>query len=240
MRAAAPPACEDAALVRSRLPLVLSSLALIVALSGVGPADAARAVQRALFANNAGKLQGIKVAKKPRANRLLPLDANARFPVSVLPADRRGPRGPQGPAGPAGALANPYMFRAHKIAAQDTTATAVSKIIVGGEDLDPHGDFDPAASSYTAPVAGYYQFSSSVSVCCAGGRMFSYLGTSRAGQTVRGTDLSTPGISRSVASGLMKLAAGDSVQLYVYTELAQTAPVEDGLTFFSGHLVSTG
>ena len=167
--------------MRSRLPLILSSLALIVALTGVGPADAARAVQRALFANNAGKLQGISVSKKARANRLLPLDSNARFPTSVLPATRRGPRGPQGPPGPAGTLSNPYVFRAHKIAGQDVPAATSSKIILGGEDFDPHNDYDPAASRYTAPVAGYYQFSASVGICCTGGRVFTIVSSSQAG-----------------------------------------------------------
>ncbi len=226
--------------MRSWLPLTLSSLALVVALTGVGPADAQRAVQRALFAVNAGKVQGVQVSKKPRAGRLLPLDSNARFPESVLPSTARGPRGPQGPAGPSGTLVNPYMFRAHKIAAQDSVAVTANKVVLGGEDYDPHNDYDPATSRYTAPIAGYYQFSSSVSICCAGGRMFTSLTTARPGQTIRGTDTTVPGLNRSVASGLMKLEAGDVVELFVWTELASNVPVEDGQTFISGSLVSTG
>lgn len=228
-------------LVRGRLPLILSSLALVVALSGVGPADAARAVRRALFANSAGSLNGIKASKKPHPGRLLPLDATGRYPSSVLPSSIRGPRGPQGPAGPAGTLSDPYVFRAHKIAAQDSVAGATVTVALGGEDYDPHNDFDPASSRYTAPVAGYYQFSSSVSVSGPPGRMFSFIATARAGQTIRGTDLTvTTGINRSVASGLMMLQAGDTVDLHVYTDGATNLGVEDGQTFMSGALVSTG
>jgi hypothetical protein len=232
--------------VSRRLPLVISSLALIVALSGVGPADAARAVKRALFANNAGKVNGIGAARKPRPNKLVPLGGNAKFPKSVIPSSlTRGPRGPQGPPGPAaasGGPVNPYVFRAHKIAAQDSLAATGVKVVIGGEDFDPHGDYDPAASRYTAPLKGYYQFSSSVSMCCPGGRLFSYLRTNRPNMETRGSDVVAPAgtINRSVATGLMHLQAGDTVELFAYTENVGSLAVEEGQTFFSGYLAASG
>jgi len=229
--------------VSRRLPLVLSSLALIVALSGVGPADAARAVKRALFANNAGKVNGIGAARTPRPNKLVALGRNAKFPKSVIPSSlTRGPRGPQGPPGPSGGLVNPYAFRAHKIAAQDSLAATGVKVVIGGEDFDVHGDYDPAASRYTAPVTGYYEFSASVSMCCPGGRLFSYLRTNRANMETRGSDIVAPAgtINRSVATGLLRLQAGDTVELFAYTENVGSLAVEEGQTFFSGHLVATG
>jgi len=84
---------------------VIALLALVVATAP--QADAAtRAVKRALVADNAKKVGGVKVSKKPKPRTLLPLDANGRFPASVVPAGAAGPQGPQGPQGvqgPAGA-----------------------------------------------------------------------------------------------------------------------------------------
>ncbi len=71
----------------SRLPLVISLLALVVALSGVPVVPAAtHAVRLALFSKNAGAVDGLKASKKPRPGRLVPLGSKARFPRSVIPA----------------------------------------------------------------------------------------------------------------------------------------------------------
>lgn len=78
----------------------------------------------------AGKVNGIAAAHKPRPNKLLALDRSAKLPKSVIPLSLRGPRGPQGPAGVSGGLVNPYVFRAHKIAAQDALAMAGVKVVV--------------------------------------------------------------------------------------------------------------
>lgn len=80
----------------------IASVALLVALAGVTPADAVRAAKQALFARNAGAVDGISASRRPRANRLLPLGPDGRFPAGVLPPGPRGPRGVQGPAGARG------------------------------------------------------------------------------------------------------------------------------------------
>jgi len=85
----------------------IATAALVVAASGASPADAVRTVQRALYAKDAGSVNKIKASKTPRPGRLVPLDARARFPASVLkngrgPRGPEGPRGVDGPAGPAG------------------------------------------------------------------------------------------------------------------------------------------
>ncbi len=88
----------------ARAGIAISVLALIVSISGITPAAAVTAVKRAL---NADAVNGIKASRKPKANRLLPLGADAKFPASALPASgprgQRGPMGPQGATGPAGA-----------------------------------------------------------------------------------------------------------------------------------------
>jgi hypothetical protein len=61
-----------------------------------------RSVKRALFADNAGSVNGIKASKTPRRGRLLALGSDGKFAASALPDGTRGPRGAQGPAGPVG------------------------------------------------------------------------------------------------------------------------------------------
>jgi hypothetical protein len=83
--------------VKAKLPLVLSATALAVAVLGATPLGHA-AYNMVSFAKNAGRVNGIKASRSPRANQLLPLGPNKKFPSSVVP---QGPPGPQGPAGPA-------------------------------------------------------------------------------------------------------------------------------------------
>ena len=96
-------------MTRRRLPVVLSAVALLVALLGATPYGTAAlkkgVTKVALYAKNAGKVSGIAASKKPKAGKLFPLGKNGKFPASVLPAGVRGPvgsEGPRGPAGPAG------------------------------------------------------------------------------------------------------------------------------------------
>jgi hypothetical protein len=73
----------------------------------------ATTVAKARFATNAGTVGGYSVSFLPKANTLLPLGPDGKFPASVLPsasgaignrgpAGPAGPQGPQGPAGPQG------------------------------------------------------------------------------------------------------------------------------------------
>jgi len=93
----------------AKLAVALSALSLCVSLVGVTPVEAVKTVKRALFASNSGAVDGISASRTPKAGQLLALDAEGRFPGSVLSggSGSRGPRGaegPQGPRGPATAL----------------------------------------------------------------------------------------------------------------------------------------
>jgi hypothetical protein len=95
--------------LRKRASVALAATAVIVATLGATPVGEAAGdvVRVALFAKNAGKVNGIKAARTPRAGRLLPLGADGRFPASVVPPGPPGPEGrvgPTGPQGPAGAV----------------------------------------------------------------------------------------------------------------------------------------
>jgi hypothetical protein len=98
--------------MKNRLPLALSIVAVLLALLGWTPlGEAAKVLPFARFAANAGKVNGIKASRTPKAGQLLALDASTKFPASIAPAGKDGkdgkngspgPAGPQGPRGPAG------------------------------------------------------------------------------------------------------------------------------------------
>jgi hypothetical protein len=95
--------------LRVRLSAALAAAALVVAALGATPLGEAAAgvVRVALFAKNAGKVNGIKAGRKPRPGRLVPLDASGRFPATVIPPGATGPAGPRGPAGAQGEKGDP-------------------------------------------------------------------------------------------------------------------------------------
>ena len=77
---------------------------IVGALAAGGPAVAGTLVQFAKRAGNSDKVDGIDASRTPRAGVLLALNANAKFPRSVVPASARGAKGARGPVGPAGLL----------------------------------------------------------------------------------------------------------------------------------------
>ena len=87
--------------MRNRLTLMLSAVALFIAIVGTPASSALRVIPNALFARNAGAVNGIKASRVARPGQLVPLNARGHFPSSVL-AIAKGPPGQQGPAGPAG------------------------------------------------------------------------------------------------------------------------------------------
>jgi Collagen triple helix repeat (20 copies) len=109
-----------ASTVRRRLPIVLSTTALVVAVfgsTGVGHAVGsavspfAAHAKKADYATNAGAVNGIKASKAPHAGQLVPLGKDGKFPASVAvsgsaglqgPKGEKGDPGTQGPAGPKG------------------------------------------------------------------------------------------------------------------------------------------
>jgi hypothetical protein len=74
--------------MKHKLALVLSVVALVVALFGSTPlGEAGERVRVALFARNAGKVSGIEASRVATPRKLLALDRNGRFPVSVVPPE---------------------------------------------------------------------------------------------------------------------------------------------------------
>jgi hypothetical protein len=131
---------------RERLPLVLSITALLVALAGFTPlGEAARnAVPIALFAKNAGKVNGLKASRTPKAGQLVALGADGKFPDSVGQAGPRGPEGPQGPAGdPATKLF--AVVNADGSVYKQSGVIGVSKVGTGTYDITFNRNVDDCA-----------------------------------------------------------------------------------------------
>src|SRR5512144_182087 len=108
-----------------RLPIVLSIVALVVAVMGV--TQLGEAAKNALpFAKNADRVDRIHASTTPKAGQLYPLGKNKKFPAKVLSVTRgpkgetgemglpgqtgpKGAVGARGPAGPAGAQGVPGL-----------------------------------------------------------------------------------------------------------------------------------
>jgi hypothetical protein len=169
--------------VRSRAALSVAVLALVVAVSGISVVSAAtHAVRLALFASNAGAVNGFKASKTPRAGRLVPLNAAGRFPRSVIPAVNAaslngisasstptpGALLPLGPNAsfPESAVPLDSTAKAPRIVARiyRTTDLPVPAGLPGGVDVpfdavtfDTDHLYNPAFPTHlAAPVAGFY------------------------------------------------------------------------------------
>jgi hypothetical protein len=77
---------------------VIATIALLFAVAPVGEA-ANGWVKRALYARNAGSVDGIRASRTPHKGKLIALPASGKLPMSILPASVKGARGPAGPAG---------------------------------------------------------------------------------------------------------------------------------------------
>ena len=117
--------------MRSRLPLVLSSMALVIAIFGSTPfgraaiATAVPLAKRAYLADtakNAIKVDNIKASRTPTPGMLLPLDATGKLPESVGAIGPKGDKGDKGDRGAAKVVVR-SIFAATPVTAF-TTATA--------------------------------------------------------------------------------------------------------------------
>jgi hypothetical protein len=87
-----------------RRAVVAGTLLALAALLAATPVGAAAGgwVKRALYAKEAGKVDGLSASRTAIPGHLLALGEDGKFPASVVPAGQQGPTGPQGPAGPPG------------------------------------------------------------------------------------------------------------------------------------------
>ena len=80
---------------------IIATIALVLAVTPIGEA-ADGWVRRALYARNAGSVDGLSASRIPHKGKLIALPKSGKLPASILPSSIGGPRGPVGPPGPAG------------------------------------------------------------------------------------------------------------------------------------------
>jgi hypothetical protein len=175
--------------MHQRLPIVLATAALAVALLGAtGVAGAAeRPIARALFAVNAGAVGHIQASRTPKAGQLLPLGSDAKFPASVLPtttaAGAAGPAGAQGvkgDQGPKGDAGSPGTARAYAmwdaVKGKLVHASKVTSISQGGygpgdwcvtldSSIDASSAVPQAAVEYNLGNTGIAEWSTEAGGC---------------------------------------------------------------------------
>jgi hypothetical protein len=93
----------------ARRAVVAGTLLALAALLAATPVGAAAGgwVKRALYAKEAGKVDGLSASRTPLPGHLLALGDDAKFPASIVPAGPQGPAGPMGPPGPTGPQGEP-------------------------------------------------------------------------------------------------------------------------------------
>jgi hypothetical protein len=77
---------------------IIATVALVLAVAPIGQA-ASGWVKRALYARDAGSVDGIRASRTPHKGHLLVLPASGKLPASIMPASLRGPAGPAGSNG---------------------------------------------------------------------------------------------------------------------------------------------
>lgn len=105
---------------------IIATLALVLAVTPVGEA-ANGWVKRAIYARNAGSVDGISASRVPHKGNLIALPQSGKLPASILPASIGGPRGPAGPAGAAGD-GGASVFSASPPAAVNLTAAQTAVV----------------------------------------------------------------------------------------------------------------
>jgi hypothetical protein len=145
---------------------------------------------------------------------------------------------------PTSMLANPYKFNVYLASAQNV-GTANTRVSFDSRNFDTGTNVDITTNKgrFTAPVAGFYQFSANILTTSTGSGTSVAMAFYKNGTQVTGiirqdvTSGLTPGLSLST---LLQLALNDYVEVYVGTGAAAKA-LDVGLSSnntFSGFLVS--
>jgi hypothetical protein len=104
---------------------IIATIALVLAAAPVGEA-ASGWVKRALYARNAGLVDGISASRVPHKGNLIVLPKSGKLPASILPASIGGPAGPTGPAGNGGSALSATAPAAVNLGATQTAVVTLS------------------------------------------------------------------------------------------------------------------
>lgn len=141
----------------------------------------------------------------------------------------------------------PYKFSAYRNSALNATSTP-SAIVFDTSVFDTGSNYSTSTGRFTAPIAGFYQFSATAEIINAGGGAHrGYIALFKNGtEFVRGLDTNYPSAGSdvftvSVNPPLMQLAATDFVQVFIFASgtLALNVGSTPIYTYFGGGISST-
>lgn len=128
---------------------------------------------------------------------------------------------------------NPYKFSAYRNAAANSGNGAFAQVVFDTEIFDTNSNF--ASGTYTAPVAGFYQFNAEINFTAGTACITSIF--KNGAEYHRGDQMATSG-SMGVAA-LMQLAAGDTVDIRAFGNVTIALGVgATTLSWFNGFLLS--
>lgn len=139
-------------------------------------------------------------------------------------------------------LKNPYMFYAYRSSAWTTGSSVYAKVAFNAETYDVGNCFDSTTNNrFTAPVAGYYHFSTAIAFDTTAGSAYVVSLYKNGAEIIRLFQSEADNVNAFTmtlgGSATLLLAQSDYVEVYVYAS-GQTGFTGATLTWFQGYLLS--
>lgn len=135
---------------------------------------------------------------------------------------------------------NPYKFRAYRSGAWTDGNAAYAQVVFDTILFDTNNNYSTSTGNYTVPIAGFYQFNTTVQVATSG-VVYSILALYKNGSILMGLDQRTEatGTNNTIQTGatLLQLAANDTIAIY-HNGNGGAGGTGEVNTNFSGFLVS--
>lgn len=133
---------------------------------------------------------------------------------------------------------NPYKFSAYKSGSQNLVSGTVTKVLFATELYDTNNNY--ASSTYTAPVAGFYHFTSTIKAAMTAANSYFLMIYKNGAEVIRGQEI-IPGYTNSFGISVtsdIQLAANDTVDIYAYSGTG-TGAIATGQSsgYVTGHLI---
>lgn len=140
----------------------------------------------------------------------------------------------------ANTFTNPYKFSVHRVAAANSGNAAFALLTFDTKYYDTGTNYSTSTGLFTAPVAGFYHFSTVVGSSTAATIAVSIFKNGSEFQRLQEGIVSGGVYWFFVGSIDMQLAANDTIGIYVYGSTTAVISVSAGSDAnFSGHLIST-
>lgn len=133
---------------------------------------------------------------------------------------------------------SPYKFSVYRNSAFTIPVNSLTTVVFDTKSFDSGSNYSVSTGLFTAPVSGYYFFTSTIGFVNAGSDFTAQL--QKNGSTVKNGNelvLSSGGYGASV-SGFIQLSVGDTVNVGIYISGGATGRTGFN-TYFDGFLVSS-